>query len=343
MSHRSPDRAGVLCAGSVMVDVSKVIDSYPARDHVARIESVSISSGGPGLNLAVDLRRLGAEFPVALAGVIGDDEHGDLVVEECRRLGIDVARLTRVPGGRTAFTDVMVEKIGGRRTFFHHAGVNDAMDLSTLDLSATTERIFHVGAPGLHETMDAPLPDGGNRWARLLDAARSAGLQTNLELVSLQADRLREVALSCLPRLDSIVINEVEAAAMTGAEIPAGDDVDWPAMEDLARKLLALGVRRVAVIHFPAGGVAVTADGRSWRHGSVRLAPEQVVSTLGAGDAFASGVILGLHEGWPMERVLRLAVSAAAACVQSLGTSDGIRSAETCLAAAEAAGFRPVP
>ena len=69
---------------------------------------------------------------------------------------------------------------------------------------------------------------------------------------------------------------------------------------------------------------------------------EQVVSTLGAGDAFASGVILGLHEGWPMERVLRLAVSAAAACVQSLGTSDGIRSADECLAAAEAVGFRPV-
>ena len=336
------DRAGVLCAGSVMVDVSKVIDHYPQRDHVARIESVSTSSGGPGLNLAVNVRRLGAGFPVGLAGAIGDDEHGDLVVAECQRLGIDVGRLQRVPGARTAFTDVMVEKHGGRRTFFHHAGVNDAMDLSSLDVTTSTERIFHVGAPGLHNLMDTLLPDGSNRWANLLARAQSAGLQTNLELVSLQADRLREVAGTCLPYLDSIVINEVEAAALTGIEYVAGEAIDWAAMENLARGLLSMGVRRIAVIHFPAGGVAVTGDGRAWRHGSVRLPPEQVVSTLGAGDAFASGVILGLHEGWPMERILRLAVSAAAACVQSLGTSDGIRSADECLAAAETVGFRPV-
>ncbi len=342
MSMVGTDRIGVLCAGSVMVDVSKVIDHYPQRDHVARIESVSTSSGGPGLNLAVDLRLLGTTFPISLAGVIGDDEHGDLVVAECRRLGIDVGRLERVSGARTAFTDVMVEKDGGRRTFFHHPGVNDALDLSSLDLSQPTERILHVGAPGLNNAMDSVLPDGSNGWSQLLARAQAAGLRTNLELVSLQADRLREVAGSCLPYLDSIVINEVEAAALTGIdEVP--DETDWTAMESLARGLLALGVRRIAVIHFPAGGVAVTADGRAWRHGSVRLSPDQVVSTLGAGDAFASGVILGLHEGWPMERVLRLAVSAAAACVQSLGTSDGIRHADQCLAAAEASGFRPVP
>jgi len=340
MNRAGTDRAGVLCVGSVMVDVSKVIDHYPQRDHVARIESVSTSSGGPGLNLAVDLRLLGAAFGVSLAGVIGDDEHGDLVTAECSRLGIDIGRLERVPDARTAFTDVMVEKEGGRRTFFHHAGVNDSMDLSSLDLGQASERIFHVGAPGLHNLMDTPLPDGSNRWSQLLARAQAAGLRTNLELVSLQADRLREVAGACLPHLDSIVINEVEAAALTGLEPVAGAAVDWSGMEALARGLLALGVRRIAVIHFPAGGVAVTADGRAWRHGSVRLSPEQVVSTLGAGDAFASGVILGLHEGWPMERVLRLAVSAAAACVQSLGTSDGIRPLDQCLTPAEASGFR---
>ena len=66
--------------------------------------------------------------------------------------------------------------------------------------------------------MDTLLPDGSNRWSNLLARAQSAGLQTNLELVSLQADRLREVAGTCLPYLDSIVINEVEAAALTGIE-----------------------------------------------------------------------------------------------------------------------------
>jgi sugar/nucleoside kinase (ribokinase family) len=67
----------------------------------------------------------------------------------------------------------------------------------------------------------------------------------------------------------------------------------------------------------------------------------QVRSTTGAGDAFAAGVILGLHEGWPVARGLRLAVAAAAACVRSPQTSEGIKRADACLAEAGDAGYRP--
>ena len=41
-----------------------MIDAYPALDHLATIEQVTLSTGGPGLNMAVDLRMLGAAFPV---------------------------------------------------------------------------------------------------------------------------------------------------------------------------------------------------------------------------------------------------------------------------------------
>ena len=63
MSGIRGPRAGVLCAGTMVVDVAKVIDAYPALDHLATIEQVSLSTGGPGLNMAVDLRMLGAALP----------------------------------------------------------------------------------------------------------------------------------------------------------------------------------------------------------------------------------------------------------------------------------------
>src|SRR3954454_21154858 len=116
-------RRGVLCAGTVVVDVSKVIDAYPPIDRLAMIEEVSLCPGGPGLNMAIDLRRLGAAFPVAFAGAVGDDEHGALVLAECERVGVDTAGLERLPDAVTSFTDVMVEREGGRRTFFHYLGV----------------------------------------------------------------------------------------------------------------------------------------------------------------------------------------------------------------------------
>jgi sugar/nucleoside kinase (ribokinase family) len=346
MSDSPVSRAGVLCAGTILVDVAKVIDAYPALDHLATIEQISLSTGGPGLNMAVDLRMLGADFPIGVLGAVGDDEHGAFILAECARLGIDTAGVRTLSGAVTSFTDGMIERIGGRRTFFHHSGANALFDASHADLGTAGARILHAGAPGIHPAMDRGRPGGGNGWSALLQRAQAAGLHTNMEMVSLAPDRTARVARPCLPYLDSIVINELEAGALAGIEAPvptADGPVDWPALEAMALSLVEQGVSVLAVVHFPAGCVAAAPGGQTWRQGSVRLPREQVRSTIGAGDAFAAGVILGLHEGWPVERCLRLAVASAAACVRSPHTSDGIKPAEQCLAEADLAGYRPKP
>jgi sugar/nucleoside kinase (ribokinase family) len=328
----------------MVVDAGKVIDAYPALDHLATIEQVSLSTGGPGLNMAVDLRMLGAAFPIAMLGAIGDDEHAAFILAECARLDIDTAGVRTVPGAVTSFTDAMIERHGGRRTFFHHSGANALFDASAADLPDSPARMLHAGAPGIHPVMDRPHPGGGNGWSALLERAQAAGLHTNLELVSMAPARTAEAALPCLPHLDSIVINELEAGALTGIDAPvptADGPVDWPALEAMALGLVEQGVSVLAVVHFPAGCAAAAPGGRTWRQGSVRLPAGQVRSTTGAGDAFAAGVILGLHEGWPVERCLRLAVASAAACLRSPDTSGGIRSAGACLAEAGRAGHRP--
>ena len=344
MSAVPGPRAGVLCAGTMVVDVAKVIDAYPALDHLATIEQVVLSTGGPGLNMAVDLRLLGAAFPIAMLGAVGDDEHAAFILAECARLGIDTAGVRTLAGAVTSFTDAMIERTGGRRTFFHHSGANALFDAPAAGLPDSRARILHAGAPGIHPVMDRPRPGGGNGWSALLRQAQAAGLHTNLELVSMAPGRTAEAALPCLPHLDSIVINELEAGALTGIDAPvpmADGPVDWPALEAMALGLIERGVSTLAVVHFPAGCVAAAPGGRTWRQGSVRVPPGQVRSTTGAGDAFAAGVILGLHEGWPVGRGLRLAVAAAAACVRSPHTSEGIKRAGACLAEADDAGYRP--
>lgn len=343
----SPDaaaRRGVLCAGTVVVDLSKVIDHYPPLDHIAIIEEFSVGTGGPGLNLAVDLTRLGATFPVSFAGVVGDDPHGDHIVSACSEAGIDTSRLVRVAGADTSFTDAMVERRGGRRTFFHHVGANALLTDDLVDVEGSRARILHLGAPGLHPRLDATRPDGRNGWVRLLERAQRAGIRTNLELVSLEPTRMAEVAGPCLPHLDTIVINDLEAAALTGSSLEvsgADDPVPWPDLERVARGLLELGVARLAVVHFPAGCVAAAPDGRVWRQGSVRVPADVVRSATGAGDAFAAGVVHGLHEEWPVEQSLRLGVAAAASCLTSPTTSQGVAPAPQALAAAERWGHRP--
>jgi sugar/nucleoside kinase (ribokinase family) len=343
MTPAPEDRSGVLCAGTLLVDYGKTIDAYPPRDGLATIGDISRSTGGAALNMAMDLRRLGATFEVGLVGCVADDDDGAHILEACEQAGVDVGSIRVEPGATTAFTDVMVEREGGRRTFFTYMGTNGLFELSARRLDGSRARILHVGNLGVHPLMDRPGLDGRNGWSRLLAAAQARGMHTNMELASLAPDRQVALAGPCLPHLDSIIVNELEASALVGASAsaPGADDpVDWAGMEALARGLIDRGVSTIAVVHFPAGCVAATSDGRAWRQGSVRLAPGDAVSTTGAGDAFAAGVILGLHEDWSVDACLHLGAAAAAACITDPHTSNGIASAADCLAAADAMGYR---
>jgi len=333
-------RKGILCGGCVVVDVNKTIDAYPAEERLAFVESEVAESGGPGFNLPVNLARLGAPFPVELVGVVGDDAHGALVKEICRRGGIGTAGLATQPGAQTGYTDVYVVRSTGRRTFFHNPGANRLLTPAHFDLSRTQARILHLGAPGIHDAMDRTGP-AGNGWVEVLSRARAMGLRTNLEMVTLPAERERELVRPCLPLLDSLVVNEIEAAALAEVDTHLAGRPDFGRAERAALRLLELGVSQLAVIHFPEGCVAATRGGRTWRHGSVQVPPGDVKSTNGAGDAFASGVILGLHEGWPVERCLEAGACVAAVSLEAYGCSGGIRPIGECLAHGRAHGFRP--
>ena len=292
--------------------------------------------------MAVDLRMLGAAFPIGVLGAVGDDEHGAFVLAECARLGIDTAGVQTLAGAATSFTDAMVERDGGRRTFFHHIGANALFDASAADLGAA--RILHVGAPGLHPLMDRAAPGGGNGWSALLQRARAAGLHTNMELVSLAPDRTAEVARPCLPHLSSIVVNELEAGALTGIDAPApaaDGPVDWPAARgDGARPDRAgrVGARRRALPgrqrrrrpRTAGPGARARSGCRASRSAArpARATPSPRASSWACTKAGRSS------------ECLRLAVASAAACVRSPNTSDGIRPAGQCLAEADRAGYR---
>lgn len=332
-------RSGVICGGSVLVDVNKTIDRYPPEERLAFIEEERCDTGGAGLNMAIDLRRLGAPFPVELVGLVGDDAHGRLIREACRAAGVGAAGLGVVADVPTSYTDVMIAREGGRRTFFHRKGSSSLLTPAHFDLGATRARILHLGAPGALDGLDRPTP-GGNGFVDLLRRARELGLRTNLEMVTLPPERTQALVRPCLPFLDTLVVNELEAGALAGVETHAGGRPELSLVEAAARRLAELGVSQLVVVHFPHGCVAAAPGGRTWRQGSVRVPPAEVVSTNGAGDAFAAGVILGIHQGWEVERCLEAGVSVAAVSLGAQSTSGAIRPIAECLAYGRERGFR---
>jgi sugar/nucleoside kinase (ribokinase family) len=228
----------------------------------------------------------------------------------------------------------------GRRTFFHNRGANALLDESHFDLAASRARIFHLGYLLLLDKIDEISPDGTTGASRLLQQASALGFKTSVDLVSEDSDRFAAVVRPILPHLDYLIINEFEAGRSTGVEVTVDGKIDLARLAEAAARLLESGVREWVVIHFPDGALARHASGEQCLQGSVKIPPEKIRGAAGAGDAFAAGTLLGLHDGLPIKECLRIAVCAAASNLSDPTCTGGILPLDECLRLGAEHGFR---
>ena len=329
-------RRGIVLAGIVVLDIVHIIDHWPAEETLAYIDRTEFAAGGPPHNAGAGLLKLGAPFPVTLLATAGDDAYGETMLASARSYGLDTSCVSIVPGIVTSHTHVMSCAGTGRRTFFAQLGVNNHMRVEhLLPPDDSTAKLYYLGSPGVARGLDAS--DG---WRKLLRAATERSMKTCLELCPVPSEIIREFTTPCLPLIDYFVVNDYEAGAITGIDIAPGARLDWAAAERACRQLLDLGVRELAAVHHPDGAVAMRRDGETVMRGSVRVPPEDNKGATGAGDAFYAGMLLGIHEDWPLERCVDLANAAAATSLHSPTTSASIRPWADCLAYAAACGTR---
>jgi sugar/nucleoside kinase (ribokinase family) len=166
-------RAGIVCAGTAILDIVNIVDQWPAEEQVAMIAHTEFGAGGPPVNAAAGLVKLGAAFPVSLVGAAGDDTYGEQLIESLRSLGVDPSGLRRVEGGVTSHTHVMTSAATGRRTFFHRTGINALLEESDLTPTNGNAKLFYGGGPGITKKLDAR-----QAWPRIFKAAQNLGMKT---------------------------------------------------------------------------------------------------------------------------------------------------------------------
>lgn len=332
-------RKGVLAGGNFIIDHVKLINAYPEQDMLADIRSEASSNGGGPYNVLKDLAAMRGDYTLSAVGLVGCDANGDWILSDCVKAGIDVGQLRQTPEAPTSYTDAMTVIATGRRTFFHQRGANAHLGEADFDFSRSQARLFHLGYLMLLDEMDRLLPDGSTPAARVLEAARSAGLLTSVDIVSTENPHFRTIAEAALPHTDYLIINEVEAGKVADVCLKAVS-VDVSAVADVARYLLTCGVRRQVVIHFEAGAVVADRDGSVSIQASLNLPQGFIIGATGAGDAFAAGYLHGVHEGWSTADSLTLAVCTAAACLTHPTPSEGLRSVAECQRYADDYGFR---
>jgi len=335
-------RRGLLAGGNWIIDQVKIIDVYPQPESLGNVRSQSQGTGGAPYNVLIDLARSGAPFPLFGAGLVGQDELGQHILADCRQHKIDARQLATTAKAPTSYTDVMTEQSGGRRTFFHARGANALWNGADLDFKKSKARIFHLGYLLLLDSLDAPDAKFGTKAARLLAAARAAGLKTSIDVVSEDSDRFTQIVGPALQHVDYCIFNEIEAGKTAGFKIRQADGrLDTVALRHAAGALLQKGVREVVVVHFPEGAFARTRKGDDVWQSALKLPPKYIAGTAGAGDAFCAGALLGLHEGWELQRCLLTGVCIAAASLSDATCTAGVKGLSASLALAKKFGLRP--
>src|SRR3954447_11310537 len=254
-TKHSSARRGIFAGGNWIIDQVKLVDVFPQREQLANIRSQSQGTGGAPYNVLLDLAKLGADFPLFGAGLVGKDALGELILSDCRQHKIDTKFLRATSDADTSYTDVMTEASNGRRTFFHYRGANALWRGEDLDFAKQRAAIFHLGYLLLLDALDDSDAKFGTRAARLLASAQAAGLKTSVDVVSEDSDRFNKIVTPALKYVDYLIINELEAGTTTGFKIrEAGGKLDTVALRHAGVALLRAGVRQLVAIHFPEGG-----------------------------------------------------------------------------------------
>lgn len=332
-------RTGILAGGNWIIDHVKIIDKYPVQDSFALILDETSSNGGSPYNLLKNLSKMGCPFPLAGAGLVGDDAEGQSILNDCKSHGIDVSQMHLTKQAHTSYTDVMTENRTGRRTFFHQQGANVLLDKIHFRLEQSNAKIFHLAYLLLLGKLDTVYEDGSTGASRLLKKALHLGFKTSVDTVSENGDRFETIVIPALPWVNYLIINEYEAEKISGIRTCDAGKINPSGIRSAAKKLVGKGVRDWVIIHFPEGAFACNREGQEVFQGSVRIPPEKIKGTAGAGDAFAAGVLWGMHEEWQIRKSLHLGVCAAAASLFHSTCSEGVQEMKKCLDIGEAFGF----
>jgi len=335
-------RNGILASGSWIVDQVKMVDVYPQRETLANILSQGEGTGGSPYNILINLVKMGVKIPMSAAGLVGSDGLGDYILTDLKRNKIDISQMRSTTKAPTSYTDVMTEVKTGRRTFFHCQGANSLWDGKGLDFKKSKAKIFHIGYLLLLDGIDASDSKYVTRGAALCAKAQRAGLKTSIDCVSEDSDRFARIVSPILPYTDYCILNELEAGKTTGNEIRRKDGtLDTKALRKAAAALLRKGVGELVCVHFPEGGYALLPSGEEFWQSSLKLPQKYIKGAAGAGDAFCAGMLLGIHEGWDLQRSLFTGVCAAAANLSDPTCTGGMKRLGTILRLAKKYKQRP--
>ncbi|RZW09067.1 MAG: ribokinase [Rhodobacteraceae bacterium] len=270
----------VIVLGALHYDVVVDAPRLPDVDETLPGSGVDYRFGGKGGNQAVAAARMGAD--VAMAGRVGRDAAAGVILGVLDAAGVDRSEVAEVDAA--SGMSVAISLPSGEYGAVIVSGANGENDGRVAD-----------GPPPRVALIQNEIPEAAN-------VAFAAGLDGGCRVV-LNAAPARDLAPELAARVDVLIVNRIEAEALSGAGDPEATAVR-----------LERAVRGAVVLTLGAGGAILVEDGAVSHHPAHHIEP---VSAHGAGDMFTGALAARLAEGDSLSDAVVFAQAAAAMFVSS--------------------------
>jgi 1-phosphofructokinase len=294
----------------VTVTLNPALDKTTTLDEVRpgalnRLGAIRTDAGGKGINVSATIAALGGTSTAT--GFLGGPVGADIGRRIAALAGVE-ADFVPVHGATRTNLKVMDE--GGRLTELNEPGV----EVEPAEVAALEAKILAYAERGALVVLAGSLCQGvaADFYARLTRLVHDAGGRV---YVDADGEAFR-AALTERP--DFVKPNRHELTEYFGV----AEDSSLADLAELGGRLIAGGVGRVAISLGSQGALFVTAD-------QVLTAPPldvPVRSSVGAGDAMAGALALGIERHLPEEECYALAMAASAGACTTSGTAPADKS-----------------
>jgi 5-dehydro-2-deoxygluconokinase len=290
-------------------------DLYSEEPHVPlpHVRRFSRYLGGSSANMAVGLARLGAQ--VGMVAALGADSLSQFLLEFLTAERVDVSHVKRCPGYLASLCLTEVSPPDRfPQVFYRRDPADTQLDLQPDDLDyLASSRMFITNGTSLCAS-----PSRESTYLALERAHRS-GVRVvfDVDYRSMSWRKPEEAGLAvrlALPFVDVLIGNEMELKLVA------------------AENTLERSLARLRTMHIPMLVSKLGEEGTRVYAGNSEIycPPYQVpvVSTIGAGDGFASGFLAALLRGKEVMECLRYGNAAAAIVVSRLSCSEAMPTME---------------
>ena len=289
-------------------------DLYSEEPHVKlpQVRRFSRYLGGSSANMAVGLARLGAR--VGIVSCLGDDSLSEFLIQFLQAEKVETSHVHRAPGYLPSLCLTEVSPPDRfPQVFYRHDAVDTMLRVTEDDLAYIAGRETFI----TNGTSLCASPSRESTYLAL-ERAKQAGRRVvfDVDYRSMSWPNLAAAGQAvrlALPFIDVLIGNQLELSLVAGEE-------------DLERATVSLR-ERIPMLVSKLGEQGT----RVWQgRESVFLPPYavEVVSTIGAGDGFASGFLYALLAGRSVTQCLHFGNAAAAIVVSRLSCSEAMPTLE---------------